>query len=538
VLPVRVTGERLPPGPAVVVANHACFADCAFLTRISRRRIHVVATVEAFRRSRLLAHVLGGAGVAPVRRCRHDLHLHRTVGRLLTAGAVVHLNVEGEASPRGEYRGALPVPAQLVARLGVPVVPVGISGSYDVGPRWAGVVRRPVTLRVGQPIAFAGRDPEEAIDAAITALLDAPEPALHPDGPPLGRLHRVSPGGDRVFTLRYLTRKAAAGDCWCGRIRVTPGRRDRDGAGPRAQAVCSRASARGAWADCQGMQRPGPRVRPAAAAHRFVAGPRQGVGPGGTRTTMTMPNDRTAASQRQAARIAGLAYVFAILYVPIYLLTSAGLVVAGDPAATIANVQANLALFRVGIVSTLAMFVSVLVLIAALYVTVEPVNRTIALLGLVLRLPEALFGLVSLVFSLLVSQLASGDASLAGFGPQQVQALVQLAVQGGNAAGTVNLVFMALGSLPFLYLFFAARYAPRPLVGFGMLAYVLALASGFTAILAPASQVAGMEMVLVGPVMLFELVFGLWLAIRSIDVPLPAREPRSAGLEAAAETAR
>ena len=49
--------------------------------------------------------------------------------------------------------------------------------------------------------------------------------------------------------------------------------------------------------------------------------------------------------------------------------------------------------------------------------------------------------------------------------------------QGGSAAGTLNLVFMALGSLPFLYLFWTARYAPRPLVGFGMLAYVLALAS-------------------------------------------------------------
>jgi hypothetical protein len=223
-------------------------------------------------------------------------------------------------------------------------------------------------------------------------------------------------------------------------------------------------------------------------------------------------------SQRRAARIAGLAYIFGILYVPVYLLTSAGLTVAGDPAATFANVQANPVLFRVGIASTLVMFVSVFVLIAALYVTVEPVNRAIALLGLVLRLPEAMLGLVSVVFSLLVSQIASGDASLAGSGPKQVQ--VQLALQGGSAAGTLNLVFMALGSLPFLYLFWIARYAPRPLVGFGMLAYVLALASAFTSILAPGSAIDGMQMLLVGPVMLFELVFGLWLTIRSVDVPL------------------
>lgn len=120
-----------------------------------------------------------------------------------------------------------------------------------------------------------------------------------------------------------------------------------------------------------------------------------------------------SASQRRAARIAGLAYVFGILFVPVYLLTSAGLTVAGDPAATFANVQANPVLFRVGLASTLVMFVSVFVLIAALYATVEPVDRNLAMLGLVLRLPEAMFGLVSLLFSLIISQLATGDAPLA-----------------------------------------------------------------------------------------------------------------------------
>ena len=211
---------------------------------------------------------------------------------------------------------------------------------------------------------------------------------------------------------------------------------------------------------------------------------------------------------------------------PVYLLTSAGVTVAGDPAATFANVQANPVLFRVGIASTLVMFVSVFVLIAALYATVEPVNRNLATLGLVLRLPEAMFGLVSLVFTLIISQLAIGDAPVAGFAPQQVQALVQLTMQGASAAGTVNLVFMALGSLPFLYLFWIARYTPRPLVGFGMLAYVLALVSGFTSILAPGSAVAGMQMVMAAPVMLFDLVFGLWLPIRSVGVPVAEHPER------------
>ena len=246
-----------------------------------------------------------------------------------------------------------------------------------------------------------------------------------------------------------------------------------------------------------------------------------------TRTPVTTVN--VTLSQRRAARIAGLAYVFGILYVPVYVLTSAGLTVAGDSAATFANVQANPLLFRVGLAGSLVMFVSVFVLIAALYVTVEPVNRGIALLGLVLRLPEAIFGLVSVVFSLIVSQLASGDTSAAAFAPQQVQ----LALQGASAAGSLNLIFMALGSLPFMYLFLRAQFAPGLLIGFGMLAYVLALVSAFGSILAPGSAVDGMQMVLVAPVMVFELVFGLWLAIRSIPDHVPERPGQFAELAAA-----
>ena len=242
-----------------------------------------------------------------------------------------------------------------------------------------------------------------------------------------------------------------------------------------------------------------------------------------------MTNVSVTESQRQAARIAGLAYVFAILYVPVYLLTSAGLTVANDPVATLANVQANPLLFRIGIASTLLMFVSVFVLIAALYATVAPINRNLALLGLLLRMPEATLGLVSVAFSIVISQLASSGASVAGYAPQ----LVQLALSGGSAAGSLNLIFMALGSLPFLYLFWTARYAPRALVGFGMLTYVLALASAFASILAPGSAVDGMQMVLVAPVMVFELVFGLWLTIKGIGVPLVERASNRTQVRAA-----
>ena len=62
----------------------------------------------------------------------------------------------------------------------MPVIPVGLSGSYDAGQRWADVVRRnPVTLRVGKPQIWSGRYPVQVIDDAITSLIAGWAPSVH-----------------------------------------------------------------------------------------------------------------------------------------------------------------------------------------------------------------------------------------------------------------------------------------------------------------------------------------------------------------------
>lgn len=199
---MKVVGNPLPAGPLVVVANHACFADAEFLTRISWRQIHFLATAEALRNP-LIAHLFRHSGIIPVRRYRPDVTPYRAIHRFLQAGEIVGINVEGEDTPLGDYQGCLPTVAALVARLGVPVVPVGISGSYDAGPRWAGVLRRrPVTLRVGSPIAFEGPDPKTTIDEAIIALLEEPEQHVHLDGLPRDKLSRVLWACPRCFDQR------------------------------------------------------------------------------------------------------------------------------------------------------------------------------------------------------------------------------------------------------------------------------------------------------------------------------------------------
>ncbi len=200
VLPVDVEGRaHLPRGPFVVVANHACYLDPALLSPLTKRRIRFLATAEAFR-PRLLGWALRRSGAIPLRRYRVDPVACRRMLRSLSYGEIVGLFVEGERSPLGKYEGAMPRAAATIAQLGVPVIPVGICGSYDAGPRWAGVLRRrPVTLRVGAPVAFTGQDPAQAIDMAISALLDATVPNVHLAGLPRALLSRVLWGCPRCL---------------------------------------------------------------------------------------------------------------------------------------------------------------------------------------------------------------------------------------------------------------------------------------------------------------------------------------------------
>jgi 1-acyl-sn-glycerol-3-phosphate acyltransferase len=191
-LPVELRQPAdLPDGPLVLIANHRCYLDPAYLTRVTHRRIRFVATAEVFR-NRWSAVVLRACGAVPLRRYRADLQAARTLLWLLQHDAVIGIFVEGERSPLGTYQGAPRHLARTLSRLGVPVVPVGISGDYDAGPRWADHLRRrPIVLRVGSPLTWGSCEPADVIDNALRSLIDDPIPPVHVTGLPREPLRRV-----------------------------------------------------------------------------------------------------------------------------------------------------------------------------------------------------------------------------------------------------------------------------------------------------------------------------------------------------------
>lgn len=192
-MPVRIEGkEHIPStGPAVLISNHACYIDFLYVGAATRRQIRFVTTLEIYRIP-LARWFMRRVGAIPLGRYRHDFAATREILRSLQDGELVGMFPEGERSTLGSLQAPLPAAAKLLARLPYPIVPVGISGSYDVGPRWSDRIRRrPVRVRIGPPIDLCVGDPMKGVAAALRGLVDTDPQPVHLEGLPLDRLARV-----------------------------------------------------------------------------------------------------------------------------------------------------------------------------------------------------------------------------------------------------------------------------------------------------------------------------------------------------------
>ncbi len=224
------------------------------------------------------------------------------------------------------------------------------------------------------------------------------------------------------------------------------------------------------------------------------------------------------ASLQRAARIAGLAYLLIIVTsMAVVISTDTQIVVSGDVGATIENIRDNELLYRFGAAYDLVMFPSVIVLSMALYVILKRVSRNLALLALLWRLGEAFVGVITVLASLVILHLLGGAGSSTGLAPGQLPAFVELLLNVRAAGLEILTVFLCLGTIIYFYLFFKSRYIPRALAVWGMSAFTLMLTVTFAKILAPDLSPV-MQTVSLIPVVLFELVIGLWLLFKGVNV--------------------
>jgi 1-acyl-sn-glycerol-3-phosphate acyltransferase len=170
---LRVEGrERFAPGPAIYCFSHLNWTDpIVLLAALPTDPKYAMfgpkeADMTKGARNRLISWA--GFGI-PYRPAGTDLiETTRRVSRVLADGWVIVIAGEGRIH-RGEHE-LLPLAdgtAYFALRAGVPIIPVAISGTS-----WLGF-RRPIRVRVGEPLRGEGRPTREAVEALTALTADA-----------------------------------------------------------------------------------------------------------------------------------------------------------------------------------------------------------------------------------------------------------------------------------------------------------------------------------------------------------------------------
>ncbi|KWV29958.1 lysophospholipid acyltransferase family protein [Micromonospora rifamycinica] len=159
--------EHVPAsGGAIFAGNHLSVADELLLATVVPRHLAFWAKSEYFTgtgpKGTLSRVVLTGLGAIPVERSggRAALSAFDAAIPALRAGDLVAVYPEGTRSPDGRlYRGRTGT-ARLAVAAGVPVIPVGVTGTdkaQPIGTRIPRPGRGKIVIRFGKPLDFTGR---------------------------------------------------------------------------------------------------------------------------------------------------------------------------------------------------------------------------------------------------------------------------------------------------------------------------------------------------------------------------------------------
>ena len=168
---LRTQGREHVPrkGAAIIAANHASFLDPILIGMCSRRPVRFLVAREFYLDPRLSA-LLRWLGAIPVGGDAGMIRSFRHIADVIRGGGILGIFPEGGITRDGVMKPFRAGAAVIALRMGVPVVPIHVGGTFDALPRdarWPRFV--PVTLRIGEAIRVAARrNPSSDEIAALT----------------------------------------------------------------------------------------------------------------------------------------------------------------------------------------------------------------------------------------------------------------------------------------------------------------------------------------------------------------------------------
>ncbi len=231
-----------------------------------------------------------------------------------------------------------------------------------------------------------------------------------------------------------------------------------------------------------------------------------------------------ATSKSRTARLAGV-LLLASLFVPaanwVFVLAP---LTEGTLTATATAMVTHAGMWRLAIATETLMAVYGIALGLLLYTLVEPVDRTLARVGLLLKVAESVLVAVIALSTFATLQMVTHPTELAA---DPLHAFAARFLQLHSTMYVISMVFLGLASAVFFGLLYRSRYIPRPLAALGVVAYLLVFGSALVGVLAPQyATMRGVELIAYLPSILAEILIGGWLVWRGVDVrPWPRPAP-------------
>ena len=231
-----------------------------------------------------------------------------------------------------------------------------------------------------------------------------------------------------------------------------------------------------------------------------------------------MTNKERMNSPQTMARVA--AFIFLLIFLlgmSTELLMRPGMIVPGDAAATVKQIAASAALFRLSVVSDLIRQVLLLLLALLLYQLFKPVNKGIALLMVLFSLVGVAIAMINELNHFAALRLAIGAGYATAFNTDQLNALVIFFLELRNY-GTFIAQLFAVWVLLLGYLVFKSGFLPKILGIWLMLGGLCYTVSAVLFFLLP--NFDGMILGLFA--FIGELLFYMWLLIMGVKEQKPA----------------
>lgn len=227
-------------------------------------------------------------------------------------------------------------------------------------------------------------------------------------------------------------------------------------------------------------------------------------------------------SPRKAAVIVGVTMIMIALCAGFgYGFVHSSLVITGDAATTVSQLQQNMPLFRAEILSWFLILVFDIIIAWALTILMQQIDHHLALLSGWFRLIYAVILGIAISNLMMVSLLFSSNNYSAFLPADQLSAQVMLYLSAFNSIWSLGLIIFGLHLLIIAYLILKSDFIPKFL---GILLFIAALSYVLIHsmhLFLPQYETTTMliETILSLPMTVGELGFGIWLLIKGGKTP-------------------